>query len=93
MPVPLRRLPALLLLLGLPGAASADPAAGAACAAKLPPDAAMIYRATASEIRRDTVIRDLLTTRVRAMVMQGKINRAAARPAAEAAGACLQALR
>lgn len=53
----------------------------------------MIYRATAPEIRKDTVIRDLLTTRVRRMVIEGKIDRAAARPAAEAAGACLQALR
>ncbi|WP_431267375.1 hypothetical protein [Dankookia sp. P2] len=53
----------------------------------------MVYRATAPEIRRDTVIRDLLTTRVRTMVMHGKIDRAATRPTAEAAGACLQALR
>ena len=89
----LRRLPAIAALLALPCAALADPATGAACAAKLPPDAAMIYRATAPEIRRDTVIRDLLSTRVRAMVIEGKLDRAAARPAAEAAGACLQALR
>jgi hypothetical protein len=39
------------------------------------------------------VIRDLLSTRVRSMVIEGKIDRAAARPAAEAAGPCLQALR
>src|SRR4051812_19503110 len=55
MPALLRRLPVIAALLALPGIASlampgaalADPAAGAACAAKLPPDAAMIYRATA----------------------------------------------
>ena len=93
MPVSLRRLPVTAVLLLLPGAAWAEPAAGAACAARLPPDAAMIYRATAPEIRKDTVIRDLLTTRVRRMVIEGKIDRAAARPAAEAAGTCLQALR
>ena len=91
MPSTLRHLPVIAILLALP--AMADPAAGAACAAKLPPDAAMIYRATAPEIRHDTVIRDLLTEQVRAMVIQGKLDRAAARPAAEAAGACLQALR
>jgi hypothetical protein len=93
MPASLRRLPAIAVLFVLPVTALADPAAGAACAARLPPDAAMIYRATAPEIRRDTVIRDLLSTRVRSMVIEGKIDRAAARPAAEAAGPCLQALR
>jgi hypothetical protein len=42
MPASLRRLPAIAVLFVLPVTALADPAAGAACAARLPPDAAMI---------------------------------------------------
>lgn len=73
--------------------ALADQAAGDHCASTLTPQAAMIYRATAPNIHKDTVIADALKASVRPMVMNGQIDRAAAQSAAQAAGQCLKLLR
>ncbi len=72
---------------------AADGAAGANCAKGLTPPASLIYADTAPDIGKNETLRELLTEHVKPMVMAGKIELAVARPAAEAAGACLDALR
>ncbi len=78
---------------GFSTGAAADVAAGNACAAHLSPLALEIYRATAPALRTDTVIRELLSAKVRPMVMSGQVAPGPAREAARAAGHCLSALR
>lgn len=80
------------LLLGA-RSASADAAAGERCANSLSPLGLRIYRAAAPDLHADTDITTLLKAKVRPMVDSKEIDRATARPAAQAAGACLAALR
>jgi hypothetical protein len=87
-----RLLPLLgLVLTAMP--ASANEASGQACAQTLPALARQIYTAVAPSVTPDGNIADLLRAYVRPQVMAGKISSSEARPAAEAAGNCLQALR
>lgn len=73
-------------------AALGNPQNAASCAAVLNSDARMIYDEAAQKVTPATPIRDTLTSVTRGLVMGGKISRGAARPAAEAAGQCLQIL-
>ncbi|SFK52241.1 hypothetical protein [Methylocapsa palsarum] len=83
---------AILLLLA-PSAAFADRQAADACAASLTSDSSAIYRATVARISPGVDVRDIVRSVTRAMVMSGTLDRAGAKPAAEAAGACLKLLR
>jgi hypothetical protein len=82
------RLTALLALLPLP-AAAADVAVPA-CVTSLTPAARLIYDATAASRPPESALRDVVAAQTRKLVMAGRIERAAARPAAEAAGNCLK---
>jgi hypothetical protein len=82
------RLAALLAVSPL-SAVAADVAVPA-CAQSLTPAARMIYDATAASRPPDSALRDVVAAQTRKLVMTGRIERAAARPAAEAAGSCLK---
>jgi hypothetical protein len=73
--------------------AIADKAAGERCAANLSSHAARIYKATASDITKNSVISDVLRRRVRMMIIDGQIDRATAETAAPSAAVCLDLLR
>jgi hypothetical protein len=62
------------------------------CAKGLPADSKMIFDATVQNMKGPDSIRDTVTEQTKALVMAGKLNRANARPAAEAAGTCLKLL-
>ena len=70
--------------------ARANRAAADACAAKLPADSKLIYAETIGAVRPGMDLREMVTAKTRALVMGGKLSRSNARPAAEAAGACLR---
>ncbi len=83
-------------LFGFAGCAvisEADSAAGESCAAKLSPEASAVYRAAAPDMHRDTDLPSLLRRKVMFMVFSDRIQRSAARPAAEQAAACLELLQ
>lgn len=80
---------AAALLVALPGAALADLAAANTCAASLNANAKMIYDATRPQIKAGVKISDEVRSATRPLVMGGKMSRADAQPAAEAAGKCL----
>lgn len=73
--------------------AMASPAGAAACAAKLGKSAQLIYNAVAPQASGSGDLRGLVTDQTRGLVMSGQISRGDARPAAEAAGRCLEQLR
>ena len=73
----------------LPTAAFADQAAADACAAKLPKNASAIYTASAAQASPGADLKAVVTKVTRGMVLSGKMSRDDAKPAAEAAGACL----
>ncbi len=95
MPVstPTRTIALSLLLLALPVAAQADQAAASACAGQLSKDGRVIYDKAAPTVTAKTNIKDAVTGVTRPLVMNGTMTRDAARPAAEAAGQCLQLLK
>lgn len=80
-------------VLVLPSLALADTKSSAACAAKLQPEAKLIYDKAAPTIRADTVIRDALPGIVRPMVIAGNVVRSSAKASGEAAGLCLKELQ
>jgi len=92
-----RRCAALLAaapLLAAPLAAhAANPAAAQACAAKLPPEAKVIYDAAAPKVTPTTDMRDLLKSTTFGLIMQGEVKQADARPSAMAAAQCLRNLK
>lgn len=61
-----------------------------ACAAKLPADAKIIYAETIGSVATASNMQDVVRSKTRSLVMSGKLSRGQARPAAEAAGACLK---
>ncbi len=83
----------VVTLVLLPGFALADKKTATACAAKLPPEARLIFDTAAPSIRADTVIKDALPGIVRPMVISGKVARSSARQNGEAAGLCLKELQ
>jgi hypothetical protein len=82
------RLAALLAV--FPLSAVADDAAMTGCVKSLSPAARMIYDASAASRPPDSALRDVVAAQTRKLVMAGRIERATARPAAEAAGNCLK---
>jgi hypothetical protein len=68
----------------------ANRASADACAAKLPPEAKQIYAASISSVAPGVDMKEVVRSKTRALVMGGKLSRDQARPAAEAAGACLK---
>jgi hypothetical protein len=82
----------LVLLFAAPGA-RADRAAADRCAAGLPPASKALYDASLAEVLGGETPKDALTANARAMVMNGTLPRANARPAAEAAAPCLMQAR
>ena len=68
----------------------ANRASADACAAKLPPDARQIYAASIGSVAPGVDMKEVVRSKTRALVIGGKLSRDAARPAAEAAGACLK---
>ncbi len=85
---------ALIVVLALSvTSANADNAAGDRCATNLSSHAATIYKATAPDIAKNSVISEALRRRVRMMIVSGQIDRAAAEKAAPSAAVCLDLLR
>lgn len=74
-------------------AALADKQAADQCAAGLSPDSKVIYDDVAPSVTADTDLRSVVTERTKALVMDGKIKMASARPSAVAAGECLVKLK
>ena len=70
--------------------AQADSTAMTACAAKLTPDAKVIFDKTLPQVTPSANLRDLLTSNTRSLVMAGTVKYASARASATAAGHCLQ---
>jgi hypothetical protein len=73
--------------------AAPDPKAASICAAGLAPDAKTIYVATAPKVTPTTVLHDVVRSTTIGLVMAGQLDRANAKPAAEAAGTCLAQLK
>jgi hypothetical protein len=73
--------------------ALADQGTAAACAAKLPAEARTIYQAAAPQVTPGTDLVTVLKSTTRSLVMNGKIARSGARPAARAAYPCLKQLQ
>lgn len=70
--------------------AHADRAAGDACAASLSAEAQQIYHGTLAAKPTPETARQLVTAQTEKLVQEGKLTIFSARPAAEAAGKCLQ---
>ena len=87
------RLALILAASLLVSTAQADTKAAAACAEGLPSEAKVIYDDAAPASAKGGDIKALLTTRVRSLVIAGKVTRGTARSSAEAAGKCLMAAR
>jgi hypothetical protein len=68
----------------------ANKASADACAAKLSPEAKQIYTASIGSIAPGVDMREVVRGKARSLVMGGQLTRDQARPAAEAAGACLK---
>lgn len=73
----------------VPASAFADKVAADACAAKLTAKPKLIYDASYPKIAT-AAIPDVLKAETTKLVQAGQVSRAEARPAAEAAGACLK---
>jgi hypothetical protein len=78
-------------VLALPAVPSfANRAAADACAGRLSSDAKLIYAATIGSVAPGANLPDTVRAKARELVMAGKIKRDQAKPAAQAAGACLK---
>ena len=79
------------------GPASDVPRASAAaaldCAAKLPPNATLIYKDAESDVHPETNMESLLRVKVMMLIVTDRLKRADARPAAERAAECLEMLQ
>ena len=73
--------------------AFADAKSAATCAAGLNKDAQLIYNATAPKVTPSTDLQDEVKSTTVGLVMGGQIDRANAKPAAQAAGQCLAQLK
>jgi hypothetical protein len=84
---------ALVLALAGPVSASAEAAAGKACALALSAEGRMMFEAAALKVKPDSNLRDVLVSEVRGLVMSGKLSRDLAQKNAPAFGACLKKLQ
>ncbi|HPU15294.1 MAG TPA: hypothetical protein PK808_04345 [Polymorphobacter sp.] len=73
--------------------AFADAKSAAACAAGLNKDGLLIYNAMAPKVTPATDLQDEVKSTTVGLVMGGQIERANAKPAAQAAGQCLAQLK
>ena len=89
----MRRTCLIALLVTSPVTVLADQKSADACAAKLPKEPAAIYSEVVAQIAPGANVRDIVVSVTRGMVMAGRLSRASARPAAEAAGTCLELIR
>jgi len=71
----------------------ANRAAADKCAARLSPDAKLVYTATVGAVKPGADLKDVVRTKTRGLVVSGKLNRGKARNAAVAAGNCLKLAR
>jgi hypothetical protein len=85
----LRPIVIIALSCALPTTASADRAAGDACAASLPPPSQQIYSATVANKPSPEAARGVVVAETKRMVKAGMLSPLKARSAAEAAGRCL----
>jgi hypothetical protein len=89
----MRRTCLIALLVTSPVTVLADRKSADACAAKLPKEPAAIYSETVAQIAPGVNVRDIVISVTRGMVVAGRLSRANARPAAEAAGSCLELIK
>ena len=68
----------------------ADRAGADKCAAGLPANSKLIYAASITGVKTGIDLKDLVRSKTRSLVMEGKVVRAEAQGAAEAAGSCLK---
>jgi hypothetical protein len=81
------------MALAAPALAWATPEEAASCASRLSPPARLIYDATAPDVHPgQTELHDTIKAHTRDLVIQGKVDRAVAKPSAIEAGACLREL-
>lgn len=73
--------------------ANADAKSAATCAAGLNKDAQLIYQAAAPKVTPSADLQDTVKSATVGLVMGGQIDRANAKPAAQAAGQCLAQLK
>ena len=83
----------IALLVTSPFTVMADQKSADACATKLPKESAEIYSGTVAQISPGVNVRDVVVSVTRGMVTAGRLSQANARPAAEAAGSCLELIR
>jgi len=67
----------------------ANRAAADSCAAKLSAESKLIYAASIGSVGPGADLKEVVRSKTRSLVMQGKIARGGAQSAAQAAGACL----
>jgi len=79
----------VLGLFALPAAAEAGRQEADACAKGLSSESQMVYGAAVDRVGPGIDNRELVRSLTQQLVSEGKVSRAAARPAAEAAGKCL----
>ncbi len=87
---PLVALAAVAITASFAAPSHANRAAADSCASRLPADAKLIYTATIGSVGPGVNLPDKVRANARSLVMAGKINRAQAQSAAQAAGACLK---
>lgn len=85
----IRLVAAVLFILATAPAARADRAAADRCAVALSPSARTIYNRSLNDVLSGQSITAVVSSVTRAMVFGGSLSVGAARPAAEAAAACL----
>lgn len=89
----IRLFAAVLFILATASDARADRAAADRCAAALSPSGKTIYNRSLSDVLTGQSITDVVSSVTRAMVFGGALSVGDARPAAEAAAACLVMVR
>jgi hypothetical protein len=85
----IRLFAAALFILATASTAQADRAAADRCAAALSPSSKTIYNRSLNDVLAAQSITDVVSSVTRAMVFGGSLSVGDARPAAEAAAACL----
>jgi len=68
----------------------ADRATADACAAKLAPEAKLIYAEVIGSVVPGVQLEEVVRSKTRSLVIGGQVNRGQAEPSARAAGACLK---
>jgi hypothetical protein len=88
----MRIVPAAILLVSMTTIGLADRKAADVCATKLTPISKQIYEVTLASNPTPATGRSLVVSETEKLIAQGKVSMGEARPAAEAAGQCLELL-